>query len=188
MSIVARIVLVVGLLAAVVVSTVFSGLVDVAATSPHWRVTDWILSSAMVSSVRRRARTVQVPDDLDDASRLRRAASGYEKMCAACHARPGEKPGVLAQGLLPEPPALAEEAEAWSAAEQFWIVKNGVRMTGMPAFGPTHTDEQLWDLVALLRGLPSLSPDDYRSLVATSAEHGSHDHTHGERRETHEPD
>lgn len=178
MSTAPKIALVLGLLAAIAASTVYSGLVDVAATSPHWRVTAWILSTTMENSVRRRARAVRVPDDLDEPARLRRAASAYDEMCAACHAKPGGVADELAKGLLPEPPVLADQAGEWSAAEQFWIVKNGVRMTGMPAFGPTHTDDRLWDLVAFLRKLPSLSPAEYRALVAEQVEHPSHDHSH----------
>jgi len=187
-SSVAKIAIALALLAAAAVSAVHSGLVDVAATSPHWRVTAWILSTTMESSVRRRASAVRVPDDLDDLARVGRGASAYDEMCAACHAEPGGAAGVLAKGLLPEPPALADEAEEWSEAEQFWIVKNGVRMTGMPAFGPTHADDQLWDLVAFLRKLPSLSPAEYSSLVAGQVERHSHDHRHRQTPESREGD
>jgi mono/diheme cytochrome c family protein len=155
---------------------IYSGLPDVAATTPHAAVTEWVLSTTMVRSVRRRARGVSVPDDLGDPARARRGASAYDAMCAGCHARPGSEPSVVARGLLPEPPRL-DEAGEWSEAELFWIVQNGVRMTGMPAFGPTHSDAELWDLVALLRQLPTLSPPEYRALLDASREH-EHRHAH----------
>lgn len=107
----------------------------------------------------------------------------YDSMCAGCHAAPGVEAGVVAQGLLPEPPELVEEAAEWSAPELFWITKHGVRMTGMPAFGPTHSDQEIWDVVAFLGHLPGMSAAEYASLTTEPAEehHGhqhSHDHSH----------
>jgi mono/diheme cytochrome c family protein len=49
-------------------------------------------------------------------------------------------------------------------AEQFWVVKHGVKMTGMPAWGVTHDDELLWDVVAFVRKLPELTPEQYETL------------------------
>jgi mono/diheme cytochrome c family protein len=80
----------------------------------------------------------------------------------------------VGKGLLPEPPDLAEAAGAWSPEEIFWITKNGVRMTGMPAFGPTHTDPEIWELVALVERLGALSPEDYRALVPSPPGRSSH--------------
>ena len=48
--------------------------------------------------------------------------------------------------------------------ELFWIVQNGIRMTGMPAFGPTHKDEEIWKIVAFLRHLPALTPEEEKAL------------------------
>lgn len=154
------------------------GLPDVAATTPHWRVTEWILSTTMENSVERRAASVSAPEDLDAPSRIRAGAQAYEEMCALCHAAPGRKAGEIAEGLRPEPPELAEEIHEWGPAELFWITKHGVRMTGMPAFGPTHSDRELWDLVAFLRRLPEISVPEYRALVKGAA--GSEPtHEHG---------
>ncbi|MDX1650197.1 MAG: cytochrome c, partial [Myxococcota bacterium] len=79
----------------------------------------------------------------------------------------------------PEPPELAEEAAEWGDTELFWITKHGVRMTGMPAFGPTHADRELWDVVALVRRLPELSAGEYAALVEEAGEDG-HAHEHGD--------
>lgn len=154
------------------------GLPDVAATQPHWGVTRWVLATTMERSVHRRAADVAVPADLDDPARVRAGASAYDAMCVGCHGAPGVEPGAVHEGLLPEPPELAEDADAWGEPELFWVVKHGVRMTGMPAFGPTHTDRELWDVVALLRRLPHLSPDAYRALVEEGG--GAHAHAHDE--------
>ncbi|MEN8183398.1 MAG: cytochrome c [Myxococcota bacterium] len=155
----------------------YSGLADVAATSPHWAVTEWILSSTMERAVERHAEKVQVPGFLDDRARVRGGAAAYQDMCAVCHGAPGVEPEVIAAGLNPRPPDLSERAEEWSAAELFWITKHGIRMTGMPAFGPTHSDEELWEVVALVGRLPRLSRGEYRGLVAShAARESGHSH------------
>ena len=64
-------------------------------------------------------------------------------MCVVCHGAPGKEPSYIRQGLRPEPPNLAESSKRWGGAELFWIIKNGIKMTGMPAFGPTHQDEEI---------------------------------------------
>lgn len=163
---------VLGLAAAL--GTVLLGLPDVAATTPHWPITRWVLSTTMESAVERRAAETRAPDDLADSARIRAGAAAYDAMCVGCHAGPGVEAAALAKGLLPEPPELREAADEWSAAELFWITRHGVRMTGMPAFGPTHEDRELWDLVAFLQRLPELSPSQYRVLVrAAESQHGA---------------
>lgn len=158
---------------------IYLGLFEVAATTPHGSVTDWALSTAMQQGIERRARGVSVPSDLDTPARIRAGASSYDAMCVVCHAGPGVEADAMASGLLPEPPELADEAHDWSAAELFWILEHGIRMTGMAAFGPTHSDEELWDLVAFLRRLPSLSPAEYRSLTGSEGDGGGrHEHSH----------
>lgn len=153
------------------------GLPDVAATTPHWKITRWVLSTAMENSVHRRAADIAVPGDLDDPARIRVGADRYAEMCVDCHAAPGVEAGEVADGLLPAPPKLAEVAGEWSPAELFWITDHGVRMTGMPAFGPTHSDAKIWDLVAFLRQLPRMSPAEYQALTAGAAgEHREHGH------------
>ena len=147
----------------------YTGLPDVAATTPHWAITEWVLSTTMENAVRRQAKDVDPPGFLEDEARIRAGAVAYDEMCATCHGVPGAEPGVIAQGLNPQPPELAEVAEEWSPGELFWITQHGVRMTGMPAFGPTHDDDELWEVVALVRRLPHLSPTGYRALVGSDA-------------------
>lgn len=185
MKVVVALIVLLGLAIAGALTVMLLGLPDVAATTPHHPVVRWALDETMEASVRRRALDVAVPDDLDDPARIRAGARGYDAMCATCHAAPGVDADALAKGLLPDPPELAREAEAWSAAELFWITKHGVRMTGMPAFGPTHDDDALWDVVAFLRELPDLTEARYRALLERRADeapaagtHDGHDHSH----------
>lgn len=106
----------------------------------------------------------------------------YAENCVRCHGGPGVERGEIGKGITPDAPDLAKTAGHWSAAELFWIVKNGVRMTAMRAWGPTHSDEELWSIVAFLERLPEISPAQYHSMreKGTHAEYGAApEHHHG---------
>jgi mono/diheme cytochrome c family protein len=83
--------------------------------------------------------------------------------------------GEIAQGLYPLPPDLAKVAPLYPPAELFWILKHGIKMTGMPAWSD-HSDEELWATVGLLEKLPDMSKQDYARLVTASMAHGGHQH------------
>lgn len=145
-------------------ASLFLGLYDVAATEPHSAAVRWLLSTAMEHAVERRADGIVVPDGLSDPRRIRSGFVGYDDMCVGCHGAPGIERGVVGTGLNPEPPELHRSAQNWAVAELYWIIDHGIKMTGMPAFGPTHDEEHLWDLVAFVAALPHLSADDYANL------------------------
>jgi mono/diheme cytochrome c family protein len=120
---------------------VFSGSYNVAATDPPSRAERWFLRTMMERSVR--ARVDDVPEPPEESDEL--LASGfhhYDEMCVVCHGGPGMEPGEIGEGIQPEPPDLSEDAGEWSLAEVFWITRNGIKLAGMPAFGPTHTEEE----------------------------------------------
>jgi len=123
----------------------------------------WVLVATRESSIERRAQAIQAPA-LDGASRIDKGFRGYREMCVICHGTPNGKPSPVAQGLNPEPPDLSEDDGHMSDAELFWVIKNGIRMTGMPAWGPTHSDEELWDIVAFVKTLPDMSAAEYDAL------------------------
>lgn len=150
---------------------VYSGLYNVAASDPHNGVVRWALSTTMERSVAARSDDVVAPVPFDD-EQVRRGFEHFDDTCVMCHGAPGVEPSDVGQGLRPEPPDLAKAVAEWNPSELFWIVKHGVKMTGMPAFGPTHGDEDLWDLVAFLGRLPDLSPQDYQALASQSQHDG----------------
>lgn len=158
-------------------AVVRSGVLDVAASSPHSATVRWLLSTTMERSVRRRAAHLAPPPSLADPARIEAGFAAYEDMCAVCHGSPGSEASVIARGLNPEAPRLDEVVDRWSDAELFWIVENGVRMTGMPAFGATHEDGELWDLVAFVRRLPSSSQSEYRALREARAQKSRQGHS-----------
>jgi mono/diheme cytochrome c family protein len=146
------------------VAFVQSGVYDVAASTPDKGFIATALRRTQNSSVERRAQGIQVPR-LDDPDMIKRGLIHYYEMCAVCHGAPGGKPSEVAQGLNPYPPELAEKSEPDEAGEWFWIVKHGIKMTGMPAFGVTHSDEEIWAMIAFLQKMPKLSPEEYQKMV-----------------------
>ena len=101
----------------------------------------------------------------DDPESLARGRAHYRAMCVACHGAPGVEIGEIGRGLNPVPPSLDVPAvQRRSDGELFWIVKRGIRMSGMPAFGGTHDDAELWALVSFVRRLPRLADEDRRML------------------------
>jgi len=153
---------------------VYAGFYDVAATAPHWRITSWLLETARTRSIKAQAVGIAVPPGLDDPEKLVIGVEHYAAHCAVCHGAPGVPKGDIARGLYPPPPDLAKAAPVYSPAELFWIVKHGIKMTGMPAWSD-HSNEELWATVGFLQKLTSMSEQDYARLVTASMAHG-HDH------------
>jgi mono/diheme cytochrome c family protein len=150
--------LVVGVLAGLVV--MYSGWIDVAATTPDTGLKAWVLSETMDHSVKYHAKNIQAPR-LDDPGMIRNGFAHFDQRCAGCHGAPGRARGDMSRGLNPEPPSLVTVLDEWTPAELFWITKNGIKMTGMPAFGVSRTDDELWAIVAFLRKLPDIEPEQY---------------------------
>jgi len=84
----------------------------------------------------------------------------FNEHCVLCHGAPGLEPSELAKGLYPHPPLL-ERKKHLQVGAVYWIVKNGVRDTGMPAFGPTHDEQELWAIAAFTAKMPHLTPAQY---------------------------
>lgn len=154
----------------------FSGRYNVAADEPHWSMTRWMLNIVKEQSIEARLGEIDVPD-LAGEEMIREGAVHYAPMCAGCHLKPGQKNTELRQGLNPRPPRLTRRASDPAAA--FWVVKHGIRMTGMPAWGETHSDRDIWNIVAFLQQLPDMTPDEYAELTAAADDGHSHDHGTG---------
>jgi mono/diheme cytochrome c family protein len=155
-----------------------AGMYNVAADEVHTPLVYRLLETVRERSIAARAKDIAVPD-LTDPAMARRGAGNYDAMCVGCHLAPGVKDSELSVGLNPTPPNLSEHAHS-DAAEAFWVIKHGIKATGMPAWGKHMEDFHIWDLVAFLRKLPSLSAEQYAAEVAASGGH-SHDekpHSH----------
>ncbi|MEX2381551.1 MAG: cytochrome c, partial [Opitutales bacterium] len=149
---------------------IYSGLYSVAATAEHTAFERWVLETAKRQSVAQAARDVDVPD-LEDHAAILRGAGSYQAMCLTCHGAPGVERSAMGRGLNPLAPEPEEMLRLWSPEEMFWITKNGIRMTGMPAWGATHTEEELWELVAFIQEVEGMTPEEYEAIVADAPEH-----------------
>jgi mono/diheme cytochrome c family protein len=148
-----------------------TGAYNVAATTAHLPVTRWLLNTVQERSIAARADGVPSPPSLDSGL-VKHAFAEYEAMCVVCHGAPGMERGTLGKGMNPEPPDLTKVAAEWNDRELFWITKHGIKLAGMPAFGVTHSDKELWGIVAVLRRLQHMSAEDYRRSVAEAGAHG----------------
>ncbi len=140
-----------------------------------------LIHQTRVNAVRRQARDLQAPPvNLNEDAVLFEAVVGFESMCADCHHPPGGQPSALASGLNPPPANLSESARKRSIEELFWVTKHGIRMSGMPAWGSTHSDAELWPVVALITRFPDFAEADYGNLLETALEAGVEHHHHHE--------
>jgi mono/diheme cytochrome c family protein len=142
---------------------VWSGTYNIAATKPHSAFVEWLFTTLRDHSIAYHSKNIKTPD-LGATELMRQGAVHYDAMCAVCHRAPGQEPSEISKGLNPPAPELRrrEVQIAYSDSELFWIIKHGVRMTGMPAFGPTHDDDDLWAIVAFTRRLPEMQSEDYK--------------------------
>ena len=156
-------VLVVILLAAASLGLVYSGVYDVAATRPHSRAERWLLRTLMERSVRAHVDEAPEPPAEDD-ELLATGFHHYDEMCVVCHGAPGVERSEIGEGIEPEPPDLAEKAGDWTLPEIFWITSHGIKMAGMPAFGPTHSEEEIWGISMFTKRLPEIGAAEYARL------------------------
>ncbi|MBS0587399.1 MAG: cytochrome c [Proteobacteria bacterium] len=161
-----------------------SGAYNMAATEKHWAVTEKVIEWVRESSIEARARNLEVPS-LDDEERLLKGAVHYDAMCPICHLAPGLEPTELSVGLYPQPPIFHQRQPVVdSAAKQdrarkyFWVIKNGLKMTAMPAWGLSHDDDSIWAMAAFILKMSQMTPEQYQALIHSTEDH-THTHAHG---------
>ncbi len=160
-------------LAVGVIGFVYSGIFNVAATQSHDPVSSWLLETTRERSIEARLGDIQTPDLSDEKLRLA-GVNDFDSMCAECHTAPGRLPSPLAQGLNPPAPDLAEAALEESVEMLFWATKYGIRMTGMPSWGVTHDDDDIWPVIAFLQVLPDLDGYSYQEMLESAEGEGHH--------------
>nr|WP_229685317.1 cytochrome c [Pseudomonas asuensis] len=178
----AALLLVVAVMAIAAVA-VYSGVISVAADDPYkLQPVQSLIVMLRDRSIEVRSERITVPD-LKDKALIRSGAGNYNAMCVSCHLAPGLDETELSKGLYPAPPNLSQQSIT-DPAEAFWIIKHGIKATGMPAWGKSMEDSYIWGLVAFLQKLPTLNSEQYQQLVASSDghSHGSgqlNSHSHG---------
>jgi mono/diheme cytochrome c family protein len=149
-------------------AVVYGGLYPVEATRPHVQAVHSVLEITMRQAVRRSARDIEVPP-LDDHRLVQRGAGCFRDKCVQCHGAPGVAQGEIGQGMQPLPGPLVDARQHWQPRELYWIVKHGIRMSGMPAWEYRLADQDLWALVAFMQALPDMTPQAYAETTRHAA-------------------
>lgn len=163
---------------------IVSGLYNMGADRPHWKITSALIQILRERSLDHYSSEITVPANLNDPQLILKGAGQYAEMCSNCHLAPGKKNSELRAGLYPLPPNLSKLKVA--PREAFWVIKHGLKMSAMPAWGGSHGDETIWSMVAFLQQLPGMTPEQYKEIVAKAPpdeDMGSMDgdaHVHGE--------
>ena len=150
-----------------------SGVYDVAADTPHSGPVTRLIDAVRTRSVEVRAEDVVRPADFADPKRVAAGAGLYNEMCSGCHLAPGMEPSEISRGLNPRAPVLTRPT-GLTPEQEFWVIKHGIKMSGMAAWGATHDDTLIWNMVAFIDKLPSLSAADYQAATKDSGE--THEH------------
>ena len=141
-----------------------SGIMPIKASSGHWPITAWLLNFTMRRSVITHSLGMNAPK-LDDAALVAKGATHYEFGCRPCHGGPHLPQPVIAGHMTPHPPHLPPEIPKWESEELFYIVKHGVKFTGMPAWPAQKRDDEVWSVVAFLLKMPKLTAQEYQTVA-----------------------
>lgn len=154
----------------------WTGVYNIGADDAHTTPVYSMLQMARERSITARSSKLQVPTNLNDAAVIRQGAGNYNAMCTGCHLAPGMAETELSKGLYPAPPNLSQ-IDVSDPAHHFWVIKHGIKASGMPAWGKSMSDDYIWNMVAFLQQMPKLDAEQYKAMVASS---GGHSHGGGE--------
>ncbi len=152
----------------------WSGTYTIGADVPHWPVTYDFLAWFRNRAIAHHDASVKVPADLESTARVQLGAQHYSEMCTGCHLKPGKSGDEMRKGLYPTPPDFSRMQHPVDPQMAFWIIKHGIKLTAMPAWGKTHSDDKIWAMVAFVRKLPGMTPAQYKAY--TAHDHGDGDH------------
>jgi mono/diheme cytochrome c family protein len=139
------------------------GFYNIGADDHHTKLTLALIVQLRDRSIEARLGSIQ-PQLAATPAMIKAGAQHYSTLCAGCHLAPGVAKSELRTGLYPHPPNLAQE-EMQESRRAFWIIKHGIKMSAMPAWARTLDDVAIWDVVAFVRKMPGMSPEDYQQLV-----------------------
>ena len=147
------------------------GFFDVAANHPDPDPVNSVLEHVRAASIARHA-TDQPNGSLNDPAAVQAGAKSFsQRGCVNCHGGPGVDWAKFSEGLNPGPPDLKDVVGDMLPQELFWVIRNGIKMTGMPSFGasdPPVPDPEIWSMVAFLKKLPVVSEDDYKAWTGAA--------------------
>jgi len=143
-----------------VLAIAYSGIFNIAASAGHPAWLEWLLMLGKERSVIVNSKPVDVPE-LNFAELVPLGAAHFQGGCATCHRMPGQLLNPVYDQMLPPPPDLTIHAPMWTREQLFWMVRNGIQFTGMPAWSGHDRDDEVWAVVAFLEALPSMKTEDY---------------------------
>jgi len=150
----------------------FAGYYSVAGTAEDPAIVHWALTQVRSASINRYAHDQPPPAiNINEPATVQAGAKAFAAHgCVNCHGAPGVSWAKFSEGLHPDPPDLKEIVDHRTPAQLFWVVRNGINMTGMPSFAQAGTkDDEIWSIVAFLKKLPGVSEADYKAWTAQSA-------------------
>jgi mono/diheme cytochrome c family protein len=140
-----------------------SGFYNIGADDHHTKAVLALITQLRDRSIQARLGSIK-PQLMATPAMIKSGAERYAALCVGCHLAPGVAKSDLRPGLYPHPPNLAQE-DIQESRRAFWIIKHGIKMSAMPAWGRTLDDAAIWDVVAFVRKMPNLSPEDYQQLT-----------------------
>lgn len=144
---------------------VAAGVVPIKASSGHWAITRWFLDFAKVRSVSTHSIVLEAPP-LDDPALVLKGAGHFDFGCRPCHGGVEQPQPKIPSAMTPHPPFLPTSVPRWEAEELFYIVKHGIKFTGMPAWPSRKRDDEVWAVAAFLLKMPELSDEEFQQLVS----------------------
>jgi len=177
------VVVVLGVLAVGAGAFVYSGIYNIGADDHHTKPVFAVMQTLREQSIHARSKDITVPN-LDDEQLILKGAGQYAAMCTQCHLKPGMRDSEIRPGLYPQPPNLSQVRV--EPKEAFWVIKHGIKMSAMPAWGLSHDDPTIWSMVAFLQKLPDMTPAQYKDMGAKAPPdedmdmdaEGGHSHSH----------
>jgi mono/diheme cytochrome c family protein len=149
---------------------IYSGMYDVAAVHPDNPLVARLIHAASDRSIETRKDAVVVPAGYDAPDKAAAGAKIYAQTCVICHSGPGLKPSAVAAGINPGAPPLARAGRSRDPQEDFWVVANGIKMTAMPGFTKSLSEDDIWNIVAFLKTLPGMSAEEFAKETGLSTE------------------
>jgi mono/diheme cytochrome c family protein len=144
----------------------FGGYYSISGIMEDPAIVKWALGYVRDASIARHAKE-SPPMSLDDPALVQAGARAFsERGCVNCHGGPGATWAKFSEGMQPGPPDLKEVAND-DPKQLFWVIRNGINMTGMPSFGRIEVpDKDIWSIVAFIKKLPTVSDANFKAWTA----------------------
>lgn len=155
-----------GLVGAIVgVVVLRGGFYDISANTQHFPIVYKVFTQGLQYSVQYHAKDIQVPENLGGREQLLRGASLYQANCVQCHGGPAVAPLTQGMSMQPAPGPLVDADVNWKTRELYWITRNGIKMSGMPSWQYHLSEQEIWDVVAFVAAMPTMTPADYQRMT-----------------------